>query len=106
MAITTISTVNTSDTFEKQRTQINEGLTKLNDIDLTKDALRLEDSTVETLNNSDVDPGSFALCMDQESGDLFVLVKRYDDTVAKKFRLLEYSDQTGDQTIDYIGPLS
>ena len=106
MAITTISTVDTSDTFEKQRTQLNDGLTKLNNIDLTKDTLILEDSVVDNINNSDVVPGSFSLCMDQVSGDLFLIVKRYDDTVAKKFRLLEYDDQTGDQTIDFIGPLS
>ena len=106
MAITTIGTVNTTDTFEKQRTQVNLGLEKLDNIDLDKNTLILEDSTEPA--NTSVAAGSFSLYMEDSTGDLFVAIKKSTDTDAKKFRLVEYSNVTTDGTSgpDYDGTLS
>lgn len=106
MAITEIGTVNASDTFEKQRTQVNLGLDKLDNIDLDKNTLILEDGAHPA--NTSVSAGSFALYMEASTGNLFVAIKKSGDTDAKKYRLVEYSDVTTDGTSgpDYIGTLS
>ena len=67
MAITSIDDVESTDTFENQRLQINKASTKLNVIDLNKTELRLEDSSAAP---SDPPEGSFVLYMDQSTGDI------------------------------------
>lgn len=72
MAITSIDDVESTDTFESQRLQINKASTKLNVIDLNKSELRLEDSSAAP---SDPPEGSFVLYMDQSTGD--IKIKKY-----------------------------
>ena len=87
MAITTIATVKSTDTFETQRTQLNSGLTKLNGIDLDKEVIRLEDSATDPADST-IPAGSFALYM-QPDGDIFVKINVCG--TIKTSRLVDYA---------------
>jgi|ETNmetMinimDraft_30_1059905.scaffolds.fasta_scaffold301321_2 predicted RNA-binding protein len=64
MAITTIDSVKTTDTFEKQRTSLNEVVGKLNKIDLDETELHLSAHGVPTEPaDSEVANNSFCLYM-------------------------------------------
>ena len=104
MAITEINTVVSTDTFEKQRTLVNEGLTKLNSIDLHKNTLILEDRSHDAVTNTSVGAGSFGLYMDDNTGDVFVIVKKEGETYSKRFRLVDYSDTStdGSNGVSYV----
>ena len=84
MGIVTIDSVKTTDTFETQRTQLNKGLAKLNTIDdgidVTSEVLTISDSATEPADGT-VTAGSFALYMDQTSGDIKIKVHKADGSV-------------------------
>ena len=108
MAITEIDTVASTDTFEKQRMLVNEGLIKLNSIDLNKNTLILEDRSHAAVTNTDATAGSFGLYMDDASGDIFVIVKKAGTTDAKRFRLVDYDDSStdGSNGVSYVDTFS
>ena len=90
MAISTIGSVNATDTFEKQRVQLNLGIAKLDNIDLDKNTLIIEDGSEPA--NTDVAEGSFALYMEDSTGDVYIAVKKSGDVTAKKFKIVDYSE--------------
>lgn len=79
MGIVTIDSVKTTDTFEKQRTQINSGLTKLNKIDLDSEVLTISESVEPA--NSTIEAGSFRLYMDSTTGDIKIKLYKTDGSV-------------------------
>lgn len=96
MAITTISTLSTSDTIATLKDRTNSIINKLNTVDLDTQNLTILDQTSDPADSS-VASGSFVLYMDETTGDIFIKVKS-DSGSVRKYRLVDYSEASNSVT--------
>ena len=98
MAITTISTLSSSDTISALKDKTNSIINKVNTVDLNNNNLILLSQSSDPADSS-ISAGSFVMYMDKTSGDIRIKVADDGGTV-RRYTLVDYSTSSNSVTYE------
>ena len=98
MAITTISTLSSSDTISALKDKTNSIINKVNEVDLGSNNLILLSQSSDPVNSS-LSAGSFVLYMDKTTSDIRIKISDDNGTV-RRYTLVDYSEDSNSVTYE------